>query len=259
MPLGFPSRHSLAQNVSFRQVGSRKKVRSMRNLYPRLLALGFCLSALAICAPSAEAGTNNNVPVLLAKANAGDADAQYQLGNAYNYGQKVRQDFTQALLWYRKGAEQGNADAEFQLGGLYHFGHGVPQDEAQGFAWTMKAAEQGNVDAQFFVSSCYKIGWGVAPNDTQSVAWLRKASEQGDSRSQLYLALAYGTGTGVAKDYSEAYFWFGAAASGETNRKRRKQDIKGQFHTAALLTTAELSDVQKRLQKWLVDHPAQSR
>ena len=125
-------------------------------------------------------------PALLVKANAGDAEAQYQLGNAYNYGHKVRRDYSQALIWYRKGAEQGNADAEFQLGGLYHFGHGVPQDEALAFDWTMKAAEQGHMDAEFFISTCYGEGWGVAKDDAQEMAWLRKGAEQGHVNSQLF-------------------------------------------------------------------------
>ena len=221
---------------------------------PMVLAL--CVSAVWVPAVAADKGIDSS---LLAKANAGNAEAQYQLGNAYNYGGEVRRDYAQALIWYRKGAEQGNADSEFELGGLYHFGHGVPPDDAQAFTWIMKAAEQGHLDAEFFISTCYKVGWGVAPDETQSVLWLRKAAERGDTRSQLYLALAYGTGTGVGKDYSEAYFWFDVAASAETKRGRRKEDIKGRYHCAALLTSAQLSSVQGRVQKWLDDHPAESQ
>jgi TPR repeat protein len=249
----------LDQNLSFEEHSNRNEVKSMRTLCPRLLALVLCLSAMATWATSAEAGTKGIEPVLLAKAKVGDADAQYQVGNAYNYGRRVRRDYAQALNWYRKGAEQGNADAQFQLGGLYHFGHGVPRDAVLAFDWAKKAAIQGQIDAEFFISTCYSEGWGIGRNKGESVFWLQKAAEQGDARSQLYLALAYGTGTGVAKNYKEAYFWFSVAASRETERGRRKNDIKGRFHTGALLTPADLSQVQDRVKAWLQNHPTQSQ
>lgn len=223
---------------------------------PRFLAFLLCVSAIAIWATSAKAASEGIDPALLAKAKAGDAEAQFEVGNTYNYGDKV--DYAQALIWYRKGAEQGNADSQFQLGGLYHFGHGVPQDDGQAFNWIVKAARQGHIDAEFYIATCYASAWGVPASDAKRVIWLRRAAEQGDSRSQLYLALAYGTGTGVAKDDSEAYFWFAVAASRETDSGRKENDVKGRFHTGALLTPTELSHAQNRVQKWLEDHPAQS-
>ena len=42
---------------------------------------------------------------LRVKANAGDADAQYNLGASYYLGQGVPQDYAQAAAWYRKAAE----------------------------------------------------------------------------------------------------------------------------------------------------------
>lgn len=221
---------------------------------PMVLVLVLCGPAAWVRATAADKGIN---PSLLAKANAGDAEAQYQLGNAYNYGDKVRQDYAQALIWYRKGAEQGNADAEFQLGGLYHFGHGVPHDEAQSFAWTMKAAEQGNVDAEFFISTCYSEGWGVAKDDAQGIVWLRKAAEQGDTRSQFMLGWAYESGTvGVPQDFAEAFLWLDIAASGEDTPKKRKEALKRRDEAAAHLTPRELSAEQERVREWLGQHPA---
>lgn len=97
-----------------------------------VLALAFCTFAVWSQSASALSLWHKRIdPALLAKAKAGDAEAQYQLGNAFNYGEKVKRDYAQALIWYRKSAEQGNPDSEFQLGGLYHFGHGVPKDDVQ--------------------------------------------------------------------------------------------------------------------------------
>ena len=40
-------------------------------------------------------------------------------------------DDGEAVLWWRKAAEQGFADAQFKLGLMYGVGEGVPKDEVQ--------------------------------------------------------------------------------------------------------------------------------
>jgi len=41
-------------------------------------------------------------------ATAGDAQAQFALANHYYYGLGVPQDYTQAVLWYRRSANQAS-------------------------------------------------------------------------------------------------------------------------------------------------------
>lgn len=235
----------------------------MRTRFFRLwevLVLVLCISAASAKFASAATAQKKGIDAaLLAKANAGDAEAQYKIGNMYNFGDGVRRDYAQALVWYRKGAEQGDPKSEFQFGGLYHLGHGVPQDDAQGFAWIMKAAEQGHTDAEFFISTCYGEGWGVAKDNTQEMAWLRKGAEQGHFNSQLFLGRAYAAGIdGVPVDYAEAYFWLDLAASGEVTRKERKETLKRRDEAESRLTPAELSQIQERVQHWVKDHPTQT-
>lgn len=71
----------------------------------------------------------------LQKANAGDAIAQLNLGTMYDEGQGVPQDYTQAVYWYRKAADQGIAQAQSNLAIGYLAGKGVPQDEVTGLTW----------------------------------------------------------------------------------------------------------------------------
>lgn len=49
------------------------------------------------------------------------------------------QDAAQAVVWYRKAAEQGNAGAQFALGAMYATGQGTPQDYQQAYAWSSVA------------------------------------------------------------------------------------------------------------------------
>ena len=47
----------------------------------------------------------------MAKAEAGDAEAQYYLGLAYSFGSGMPQDDVEAVRWYRLAADQGGAAA----------------------------------------------------------------------------------------------------------------------------------------------------
>ena len=50
----------------------------------------------------------------------------------------------EAVMWYRRAAEQGQAEAQFFLGACYGAGKGVPQDVEVAVKWIRKAAKQGN-------------------------------------------------------------------------------------------------------------------
>ena len=67
----------------------------------------------------------------------------------YDNGRGVRQDYVEAVQWYRKAAEQGHAQAQDNLGEAYEEGLGVHQDDAQAVQWYRKAAEQGHLWALF--------------------------------------------------------------------------------------------------------------
>ena len=58
---------------------------------------------------------NNDFYPLREPAAAGDAQAQFALGNHYFSGVGVPQDYGQALLWFTKSANQGFAAAQNQL------------------------------------------------------------------------------------------------------------------------------------------------
>ena len=65
--------------------------------------------------------------------------AQYRLGIRYYNGQDVSQNYTKALNWLRKAAEQGHIKAQSHLGDMYYKGEGVPQDHAEAAKWRERA------------------------------------------------------------------------------------------------------------------------
>ncbi len=96
-----------------------------------------------------EAGDYDTAPELIIPlAEAGDARAQHNLGYLYQTGFGVKQDYAEALKWYRKAAEQGLARAQANLGFRYQNGSGVQQDLIQSYAWYGIAAAGGFVQAQ---------------------------------------------------------------------------------------------------------------
>ncbi len=74
---------------------------------------------------------SDEVAAFRVDAQAGDAEAQFNLGVMYDRGQGVPQDDVQAAEWYRKAAEQGHAGAQHNLGSAYYDGRGVPRTTRQ--------------------------------------------------------------------------------------------------------------------------------
>ena len=137
---------------------------------------------------------------------------QYNLGVMYDTGRGVAQDDGEAVTWYRRAAEQGYSIGQFNLGFMYSTGRGVAQDYGEAVRWYRRAAEQGYVLGQYNLGVMYDTGRGVAQDDGEAVTWYRRAAEQGHSIGQFNLGFMYSTGRGVAQDYGEAVRWYRRAA-----------------------------------------------
>ena len=79
---------------------------------------------------------------LVRRAEAGDAEAQYQAGG--HYMRQNRWDL--AVPWYEKAAAQGHAKAQNNLGVAYAEGRGVPADPQKGCRLMAAAQQQLNTD-----------------------------------------------------------------------------------------------------------------
>ena len=191
--------------------------------YPMQIALTMTIASALL---SATAQTPAIDPDILAKANAGDAAAQVQLGdNSRAAGDAVPHNpllsaeyYKQAIAWYRKAAEQGSVAGQMHLAALY-------RDGGKGFARDME----------------------------QAAAWYRKAAEQGDVTAQATLGVLYSIGQGVPHDDVEAYFWLDLAASVKGPDQDKYAANRQMIGTH--ITTHELEEVQDRVAQWLAAHP----
>lgn len=183
-----------------------------------LLVLAFGVSApafagapedFAVAAKSYAAGdVVGSMPLLRKSANAGHAPAQVLLADILD-----RSEFDEeAVVFYRKAAEQGSADGQFGLGSMYSIGEGVKKDLVAARRWITLAAEQGHKQAIGVMAQAFLSGQlGVTEKERQgddALRWIRKAADLGFLSAVDALALAYRDGSlGLEADAVEAARW----------------------------------------------------
>ncbi|SFP49903.1 Sel1 repeat-containing protein [Sphingomonas rubra] len=116
--------------------------------------------------------------------------------DAWNHGEWAR-----AIAEWRPLAIQGDADAQFNLAQAYKFGRGVPVDLNQALAWFKRAADQGHRQAE----DSYGIALFQSNRKPEAFPYLDRSARRGEPRAQLLLATMLFNGDGAAIDYPRAY------------------------------------------------------
>jgi hypothetical protein len=114
---------------------------------------------------------------ILARANAGDPEAQNQMGVYYIDGVGVERNAEEAARWYQLAAEQGSARGQRRLGRMYQTGSGVPEDPVEAVRLYRLAAAQGNAAAHNDLGVMYAEGRGVDADINEALRWFRLAAE----------------------------------------------------------------------------------
>jgi hypothetical protein len=108
-------------------------------------------------------------------AEKGDADAAFNLGQAYRLGRGVPTNIALATVWFQRAAVKGHLDAETTLG-LLLFGNG---DQAGGLKWLKMAAEKGEPRALLVYGTALVNGDGVTRDPVLGYAYVSRAAAQG--------------------------------------------------------------------------------
>lgn len=136
----------------------------------------------------------------LKSAEEGDAEAQYKLGEFYNFAEMDREN---SFNWFYKSAVNGNPKAQLSVGTSYIWGYGVEIDYETGMKWIKKSAEQGYDDAQYvlaeFYSQHYTTGAEENP-ELEAFRWYSKAATQQNPNAMYNKALYYLKGRLLVKD-----------------------------------------------------------
>ena len=111
-------------------------------------------------APSAEASPERDrymgtsIKDLTKFALKGDSAAQYALGMRYGTGDGVRQNYNEAMSWFRQAAEQGDVRAQAKLAMWYWAGRGAQKDCSKSYYWGLLAQAGGEQSVQQMVGEC---------------------------------------------------------------------------------------------------------
>jgi|GEM_PF-6513596 len=165
---------------------------------------------------------------LRAAAKAGDADAMFSLGTAYESGRGVEVDYAAARNWYEQAAEIGHPTAMCYLASMYAQGTGVARDDATAFRWYFRAASEKDAQGQFNVGNFIEAGRAGRPDPANAQIYFRQAAEQGHRDAQFNLAQLYNDGKGVPVNKAEALKWYTrAAAQGDAEARSKADQLKG--------------------------------
>jgi uncharacterized protein len=176
-----------------------------------------------------------SMPGLRKAADAGHPGAQALLAELLD-----RAEFDEdAVVYYRKSAEQGDPEGMFGLGVMTAAGEGLKEkDTAEGRRWIEKAAELGHKNAIAVMAQAYLMGkLNIREDERNTVAalkWVQLAAEQGYLPALDALSEAYRTGGAltVSVDLKLAEQYLATAnrlrgidpSKGKKRKKKKKVD-----------------------------------
>lgn len=109
-------------------------------------------------------------------ADKGYWPAQIGIGELYEQGLGVRQDYYRAQEWYALATRLSrDPEAYFKVGEGYFRGRGRGQDYGMAMPYYLTAAKQGHPVAQFIIGSMYEAGWGVERDLIEAWVWYKQA------------------------------------------------------------------------------------
>ena len=137
-------------------------------------------------------------------AELGDKRCQNQLGAWYLKGIGTEQDYSLALKWFQKAAEQNYAAAFSNIGNIYQKGLGVEVDNQKAVQYYKKGSDQKHSDSQCRLGICYLNGKGIDTNKNIALSLFTESSLQGYAPAMFMLYECYLNGWGTGKDENAA-------------------------------------------------------
>jgi TPR repeat protein len=177
------------------------------------------------------------ITTLEKKALAGDADAQFKLGDMLYKGIDVQHDDLEAFRWFKLAAEQDHPLALNRLGMFYHDGRGgVQKDDKEAVLYFRKAANQGLAEAQYNLAVMLDGTHKIDENLTEMMSLFKSAADQGYAPAQFSL----GSLLAISQnDPIEAYFYLQLAAANHQRGTAKCLENLEKKMTADQLATAK--------------------
>lgn len=118
-------------------------------------------------------------------------------------------DYDTAVAQWRDPAAKGDADAMFNMGQAYKLGRGVARDMDRAEDYFRRAAQKGHIRA----ADNYGILLFQTGRQAEAMPWLNASAERGEPRAMYILGIAAYNGDYAAKDWVRAYALMTRAAA----------------------------------------------
>ena len=139
-------------------------------------------------------------------AEAGDPEAQANVGYMYEEGLGVSQQPDVAIDWYEKAAASGSMQANHNLGMIFAEGRGTPQSWVRALRYFEEAAS--DIPAsRYMIGYTYFQGEGNIQNRPRAFREFMDAALDGYADAQYMVAFMYLDGSGIPKQPIQAYVW----------------------------------------------------
>jgi len=192
---------------------------------------------------------------LIQKADAGDAEAQFRVGSAYDTGTGAPRSGTKAMKYYLMAAQQGNAEAQNSVGSVFQ----ARKKYSEALKWYQQASAQNHAVATNNLGYLYDLGLGVAQDRQKGLELYSKAANLGWAESMWNMANLYGAGQLGTVDMMSACIWTVRARKYATPGDERLEALAFNVlpHLARTLTATEMDECIRQANDWAPSGNAQ--
>ncbi len=156
-------------------------------------------------------------------ANNNDTVSMNRLASIYLEGKPSQKDIDSAIELLKEAAELGNSAAMNNLGLIYRDDIYKRQDLGKAKKWLQKAIDKGNDYAVFNLGVLYFD----LDNLDKAFDLIEQSIKKGNTKAMLFMGSIYYSGIKVEQDKKRAFHYFGMAAE--------KDDIEGLDSVAYML------------------------
>ena len=146
---------------------------------------------------------------LIKKAELGNPETQYQLGQLYYNGEKLQKNYRSAFEWFMKAAESGHAAAQRMVAEILLDGsQEIKKNRKLAFYWMQCAAIQDDVTALERLGDMYAKGEGCVKDQKMAIECYEKSAFKNNPIAQCKLGEIF-----LPVDLERSKEWFKMAAS----------------------------------------------
>jgi len=182
------------------------------------------LDSCPFCRTKVPDNDESSLAMMQKRADKKDAEAIYQLGNAYRQGHfGMVKDVPRAIEMWTEAAELGSIYAHHQLGLAYCNGDGTKEDKPRGIRQWQQAAMRGDADCRHMLGVVeYDNGHGKV-----AVQHLLISVKMGYERSLYGIKAMFTEGHATKAQYAEALIGYRDAVEEMKSPQREEAKRRG--------------------------------